>query len=81
MNKYEFIQNTDFITVSKTLENGGKSLEYNITIEMAKQLTMVEKSNIGTIARKYFIYIEKAFKGRHEWNKGKEETLKQLLSR
>lgn len=75
IDKYEFIDNVDFITVSKILENGGKSIEYSISVEMAKQLTMVERSKIGTIARKYFIYIEKAFKGRYDWNLDRDETL------
>lgn len=49
--------------------------EYKLTIEMAKQLAMVQNNDIGKIARKYFIYIEKAFKNRLSWNKDRQATL------
>ena len=56
ISKYEFVENTDyitlpktgelenkgFLTVSKNLENGGRSIEYYITLDMAKELAMVE---------------------------------------
>ena len=40
--KYGFVENQDFITLSKNLEKGGRTIEYYITLDMAKQLTMVE---------------------------------------
>jgi len=76
--KYNFDENVDFVSFDKTVKRGiGATIakEYSISVEMAKQLTMVERSKIGTIARKYFIYIEKAFKGRYEWNLDRDETL------
>lgn len=57
--KYGFIENQDFVTVSKFLENGGRSIEYFITIDMAKELCMVENNEQGRIARQYFIEKEK----------------------
>ena len=39
--QYDFVENQDFTTVSKNLENGGRSIEYHITLDMAKELAMV----------------------------------------
>ena len=62
VNKYEFVENIDFISVSKILENGGKSIEYFISIDMAKELCMVENNLQGRTIRKYFIECEKKLK-------------------
>jgi anti-repressor protein len=45
--KYGFIENTDFITLSKILENGGKEYDHVLTIGMAKELSMVENNEKG----------------------------------
>lgn len=56
--------------------NGGRpSTEYYLTLDTAKQLAMVQNNSIGRVARKYFIYIEKAFNNRNEWNSDREATL------
>lgn len=39
---YGFIENQDFVSVSKNLENGGRTIEYIISMDMAKELSMVE---------------------------------------
>lgn len=62
INKFEFIENYDYFTFSKNLENGGKLREYAITLDMAKQLTMVENNGKGSQARRYFINCEKALR-------------------
>ena len=45
--EYDFTVNQDFTTVSKNLENGGRSIEYYITLDMAKELSMVERNEKG----------------------------------
>ena len=61
--KYGFIENYDFlITLSKTPNGGRPSQEYFITLDMAKQLAMVENNEKGTQVRKYFIECEKKLK-------------------
>ena len=60
--KYNFIDNQDYVTVSKNLENGGRSIEYGVTIDMAKQLCMVENNDKGAFVRLYFIECEKKLK-------------------
>ena len=58
--KYEFIENQDYITISKILENGGgRTIEYALTLDTAKELSMVENNDKGKQARKYFIEAEK----------------------
>ena len=59
ISEYDFTVNQDFTTVSKNLENGGRSIDYYITLDMAKELSMVERNEKGKQARKYFIECEK----------------------
>ncbi|OSA92825.1 UNVERIFIED_ORG: hypothetical protein B2H93_13440 [Clostridium botulinum] len=69
INKYEFIEDEDFTVineVSKKLE-GSRVVEreqtnHAITIDMAKELSMVENNSKGRQARKYFIQCEKSLK-------------------
>ena len=49
---YDFQENQDFITLSKNLENGGRTIEYYITLDMAKELAMVERNDKGREARR-----------------------------
>ena len=47
INEYDFIENQDFTTISKNLENGGRTIEYFVTLDMAKELSMVERNEKG----------------------------------
>ena len=47
ISEYDFTVNQDFTTVSKNLENGGRSIDYYITLDMAKELSMVERNEKG----------------------------------
>ena len=55
---FDFIENQDFVTLSKNLENGGRTIEYAITLNMAKELSMLARSEKGKQARQYFIECE-----------------------
>lgn len=60
--KYDFIENQDyvsFLATTKKPTGGRPSVEYFITLDMAKQLAMVENNEKGKQARKYFIECEK----------------------
>lgn len=62
ISKYDFIENQDFIVFAKIGENlnGGRpSIEYATTLDMAKELSMVENNEQGKQARRYFIKCEK----------------------
>ena len=60
--KYGFIENEDFTTITKNLVNGGSETNHILKIDMAKELSMVENSDKGRQARKYFIECEKRYK-------------------
>ena len=65
INEYGFIENQDFEVFVKNYENsnGGRPLkEYIISLDMAKELSMVEKTEKGKQARRYFIDMEKKVK-------------------
>jgi anti-repressor protein len=60
--KYNFIENIDFLVFDKIIKNpdGGRpSKEYYITLDMAKQLAMVENNERGLQARLHFIECER----------------------
>ena len=62
ISEYDFIENQDFVSflVATKKPNGGRpSQEYYITLNMAKQLAMVENNEKGMQVRKYFIECEK----------------------
>lgn len=58
---YGFTENTDFMAFSKNLENGGKSIDHQLTIEMAKEICMIQRSEKGKQCRQYFIAVEEQF--------------------
>lgn len=63
--KYGFIENQDFEVFNNSIENpkGGRpTIEYALSIDMAKELSMVENNERGRQARKYFIECEKVAK-------------------
>ena len=62
IDKYGFVENQDFEVFDNFINNpsGGRPLkEYALTIDMAKELAMVEGNEKGKQARRYFIECEK----------------------
>ena len=63
ISEYDFVENQDFITAPQKYgtANGGYATrnEYFISLDMAKELSMVESNDKGKQARKYFIECEK----------------------
>lgn len=65
IDQYGFIENQDFVVYSEIGKNpkGGRPLkEYLLSMDMAKEISMVEKSDKGKLARQYFIECEKKLK-------------------
>lgn len=65
--KYGFVEGADYAVLAKTGEAQPRGLaanrkEYAITLDMAKELSMVERNDKGKKARQYFIRCEKELK-------------------
>lgn len=63
--EYKFIEGVDFISFNNSIKAENTYIntkEYTISIDMAKELSMVEKTTKGKDARKYFIQCEKDLK-------------------
>lgn len=62
---YEFIENQDFevsLIFEQNSKGGRPSKEYTLSIDMAKELSMIERSEKGKQARQYFIACENKLK-------------------
>ena len=65
ISEYDFVENQDFVKLHKKMKlskTGQVAIEYYITLDMAKELSMVERNEKGKQARKYFIECEKKLK-------------------
>lgn len=65
--EYEFVENKDFVLVTQNRVIKGRggdrrSVEYFLSLDMAKELAMVEKTEKGKEARRYFIECERKLK-------------------
>lgn len=71
MKEYGFEEQKDFYSfLSKTSEGGRPATDYNISVDMAKQICMIQRTPEGRGCRQYFIDLEKA------WN-----TPEQIMAR
>ena len=62
MCEYGFSENEDFYSIlSKTHEGGRPSTDHQLTIEMAKEICMIQRTEKGKQCRRYFIEVEKAW--------------------
>ncbi|ELG7796753.1 antA/AntB antirepressor family protein [Campylobacter jejuni] len=59
--KYSFIENQDYI-IKEVFTGRRPRKEYYVTLDMAKELCMVENNEKGRQARRYFIECEKRLK-------------------
>lgn len=67
MREYGFTEGIDFILVAQIRETNNprnpntEYLDHQLTIPMAKELCMIQRTEKGKIARQYFLSIEKAW--------------------
>lgn len=85
ISKYDFKENVDYLLAIPKNGNGGKfeNIEYIVTIDMAKELAMLENNEKGKEIRKYFIKVEKEYfdslsKNSNELNFYKEKYFEAL---
>jgi len=68
--EYGFLEGTDFYSNMSESTGGRPSTEYMLTVDMAKEICMLQRTDKGRECRQYFIVLEKA------WN-----TPEQVMSR
>ncbi len=61
MVEYGFEEGQDFCSFLSESTGGRRSVEHHITIDMAKELCMIQRNDKGKQARQYFISVEKEF--------------------
>ena len=63
IDEYSFVENQDFalaIQNGKAKQHGGHNKkDYHLSLDMAKELAMIEKTDIGRMVRRYFIQCER----------------------
>ena len=63
MAEYGFVDGTDFCSKMSESTGGRPSVDHIITIDMAKEICMIQRTEKGKQARQYFIECEKRLKG------------------
>jgi len=61
MSEYGFTENLDFSTILSESTGGRPSTDHQLTIDMAKEIAMLQRNEKGKVARQYFIQVEKEF--------------------
>lgn len=62
MTEYGFVEGTDFYSKMSKTDNGGRpSTDYEISVDMAKQICMIQRTPEGKAVRQYLIDLEKAW--------------------
>lgn len=70
MAEYGFIEGKDFCSKMSESTGGRPAKDFNITVDMAKQICMIQRTDKGREYRQYFLDLEKA------WN-----TPEQIMAR
>lgn len=68
ISEYGFVEDQDFLlhkfVEQKSGSGGHNRTDYHLTLDMAKELAMVERNEQGRAARRYFIECEKALQSK-----------------
>ena len=62
MCEYGFEAGKDFSTFLSESTGGRPSTDHQLTLDMAKEICMIQRSEIGKKCREYFIAVEKAYR-------------------
>lgn len=61
MCEYGFVEGTDFSSILSESTGGRPSIDHRLTINTAKELCMIQRSDIGRQVRQYFLQVEAAW--------------------
>lgn len=61
MCEYGFTEGTDFCSKMSESTGGRPAMDYDISIDMAKEICMIQRTEIGRRVRKYFLDLERAW--------------------
>lgn len=78
MVEYGFTENVDFIGLAQKCAKptGGRpQQDHALTLDMAKEISMIQRTEKGKQARQYFIDVEKAYKEKYKLPQTPEEKL------
>lgn len=73
MCEYGFEQEKDFRSILSKSTGGRPSTDYEITLDMAKEISMIQRNEKGKQARQYFIEVEK------QWNSPEKVIARGLI--
>ena len=62
IDEYGFVENQDYVIILSKSTGGRPRTDYFVSLDMAKELAMVERNDKGKQARQYFITCEKQAK-------------------
>jgi phage anti-repressor protein len=79
--EYGFVEGLDFYSNLSKTPNGRAPIEYQLTIGMAKELAMVEKTDIGRRIRQYFIKVEEHTRAMLEEQASQVQPIEQVTKR
>ena len=65
MCEYGFEEEKDFCSFLSESTGGRPSTDHRLTLDMAKEICMIQRSEIGKRCREYFIEVEKKFRMRN----------------
>ena len=60
--KYGFVEGTDFLTILLKSSGGRPATEYVLRLDTAKEIAMVENNETGRMVRRYLIEVEKRYR-------------------
>jgi phage anti-repressor protein len=63
--EYKFTEGIDFSPILAKNKKGRPAVEYKLTLDMGKELAMVENNDEGQRMRRYFIAVEKNWRETH----------------
>ncbi|MCJ0594277.1 antA/AntB antirepressor family protein [Enterococcus cecorum] len=86
MTKYGFVENVDYSTLNELSEKKEGSrfvkrtiINHAMTLDMAKEISMIQRTEKGKQARLYFIEVEKEYKEVQKKLPSTREAIQQLL--